>query len=444
MGRYLLWRQTLNHMCTLKNTERSRLLFGYFILMIVFRLPLYASVENDEESEAIKQIPEMPAYQFPQVTLTVPDNTLVRKYRDRYTSPDGLKYLSAVMKRSAPYRAYIMAEIKRQDAPECLLYLPVIESGFSVHAVSRSGATGLWQFMRNSIGGYGIRINEWMDERRDPWLTTAAAIRKLKENHDYLGDWYLALAAYNCGLGAVNIAIKKSGKADYWYLCEKKYLKNETIQYVPKFLAIAEILSRSDEYGIDWGDGDITQELSVIPVKRAIDINILAKETGIETTLLKTLNPALFYGITPPDSNYALRIPTDQEQAIQGILADKKRKLLEYYMYKIKSGDTLYALSLHYGITVDMILQYNPGLKPTALKIGKNIVIPALREVAAYTGKKDRDDLDFSGRYLVKKGDTLWSIALAYNIQVETLAEKNNLDVNAILKLGKSLRVPIL
>jgi membrane-bound lytic murein transglycosylase D len=421
----------------------KRKLTGSVFAAAILVMPLAASVQNANRGVSISQIPELPENLFPQLMLDVPDNALVRKYRAMYTSPDGIKYLSAVMKRSMPYRDYIMAEIQRQKAPECLFFLPVIESGFSVSAVSRSGASGMWQFMKNSIAGYGIRINEWMDERKDPWITTGAAIKKLKENYDYLGDWYLAIAAYNCGLGATRKAIQKGGKADYWYLCEKGYFKNETIQYVPKFLAIAEILSRSEEYGIDWGDNSANTGLTTIPVKRAVDINVLAKESGIDPAVLKSANPALFYYITPPDSTYALRIPVDQIEAVQSILDDKTKMLLEFYMYKIKSGDTLSALARHYGVSVGMILQYNPGLKASALKIGKKIVIPALKEVGAYKGKEDSSDLDFSGTYLVKKGDTLWSIALAYNIQVETLAEKNNLDVNSVIGLGKALRVPI-
>ncbi|HPS44817.1 MAG TPA: LysM peptidoglycan-binding domain-containing protein, partial [Treponemataceae bacterium] len=188
----------------------------------------------------------------------------------------------------------------------------------------------------------------------------------------------------------------------------------------------------------------VQTELTTIPVKRPVDISVLAKETGMDASLLKSFNPALFYSITPPDTLYALRIPKDQEDAVKTVLDDRSKMLLEYYMYKIKSGDTLYALALHYGISIDMILQYNPGMKASALKIGKKIVIPAIKEVAAYQGKKDSSTLDFSGNYLVKQGDTLWSIALAYDIQVETLAEKNDLDVNSTLKLGKVLRVPIL
>lgn len=381
---------------------------------------------------------------YPQLSLEIPENKLIKNYKTQYTSSQGLSYLSTVMQRSSPYRDYILDEIKKQNAPEFLLYLPVIESSFSVHAISKSGATGIWQFMKNSISGYGIRINDWMDERKDPWLSSVAAIRKLQENYNDLGDWYLALAAYNCGLGATRTAIKKAGKADYWYLCEKGYFKTETVHYVPKFLAIAEILSQSDTYEIDWGDSSLTPEYVTIPVKRAVDLRILSKETNTDSELLKQANPALFYAITPPDASYNLRIPKTDEAVIREALSDPKRKFLEYYIYKIKSGDTLYALSKHYGISSDMILEYNPGTKPSSLKIGQTLMIPALKEVKAYAGKKDPENLNFSGTYLVKQGDTLWSIALAYGIQVETLAEKNNIEVNGTLKLGKALVVPII
>lgn len=376
--------------------------------------------------------------------LDVPDNPLIRKFRAQYETPEGLQYLAKVMQRSTPYRAFIRSELKRLELPDFLLYLPVIESAYSTTAISKSGATGVWQFMRNSIGGFDIHINEWMDERKDPWITTTAALRKLSDNYRELGDWYLALAAYNCGLGATKTAIKKAGRADYWYLSDKGFLKRETVLYVPKLLAIAEILSRSEEYGIAWGEETPDGAFTTLEVKRPVDLAMLAKECGIEPALIKTVNPALFYNITPPDAFYGLRIPADSAERVQALLDDKSRLLLEFYMYTIKSGDTLYALALHYGVSVDMLLQYNPGTRANTLKIGKKIVIPALREVAAFQGKKDPDTLDFTGTYLVKQGDTLWSIALAYDIQVETLAERNNLDVNALLKLGKELRVPIM
>lgn len=404
----------------------------FFVFLLIFSATLFFATNTLE------------LQRFPQLTLEIPNHALVQKYLDQYTSNHGLNFLATVMQRSIPYRDFILEEINRQEAPEWLLYLPVIESSFSVTAISKSGATGIWQFMKNSIGGYNIRINEWMDERRDPWLSSVAAIKKLKENYNDLGDWYLALAAYNCGLGATRTAIKKGGKADFWYLAEKGYFKTETIHYVPKFLAVSEILSKSDSYGIEWGETASQPVLTTIPVKKAIDLTILAKEAQIDAQTLKQANPALFYYITPPETLYALRVPLDSEETIKAVLNDPNKKFLEYYIYKIKSGDTLFALALHYGIPLSMILDYNPGVKAQSLQIGKTLMIPAFKQVGTYVGKKDPENLNFNGIYLVKKGDSLWSIALAYGVQVETLAEKNEMNVNDVLSLGKQLKVPIL
>lgn len=378
---------------------------------------------------------------IPPLTIPVPDNERLRRFREQYISENGRKYLSAVMQRSAPYRSFILAETERLGAPGFLLYLPVIESGFSERAVSRSGATGIWQFMKNSVGGYGIRIDEWVDERRDPWLSSTAAIRKLMDNFNYLGDWNLALAAYNCGLGAVSRAVTRAGTKDYWELCARGYFKPETVNYVPKFLAIAEILSRSAELGISWGEALPQHEIAVLSVSKAVDLNQLAEKAGGDPDVFRQLNPALHYSITPPAQEYALRIPARDKTAVEAALASGE-SLLEYYVYKIRSGDTLYALARHYGVTTDMIAEYNPGIRPEALRIGSTILIPALKEVHAYRGSRGDETLRFTGTYLVKAGDTLWSIALAYDVQVETLAEKNGMEVNAVLRVGKVLKVP--
>ena len=378
----------------------------------------------------------------PKLTIPVPtNNSLVEKYKKQYESESGQAYLSTIMKRSALYRSFILAEADRLGAPDFLLYLPVIESGFSAKAVSKAGAVGIWQFMKNSISGYGLRIDEWLDERRDPWLSTTAALRKLMENYNYFNDWCLALAAYNCGSGAVSRAINRAGTSNYWELCRQGYLPKETINYVPKFLAIAQILSESEERGIDWGEESDVADFTTLTVDKSIDINMLAARAGEDSSLLASLNPALYYSITPPDTKYALRIPSEKKEIVMGVLASNE-PLIQYYVYKIRSGDTLYALSRHYGVSIDMIAESNPGIRANALRIGSTIRIPALNEVDAYRGKSDGSQLDFSGTYLVKRGDTLGQIALAYNVKVETLAEKNGMNVNGVLKAGKTLKVP--
>lgn len=372
------------------------------------------------------------------------DHPLVKKFRQQYMCPDGYTYLSTIMKRSAPYRAFIIGLLENENMPFELLFLPVIESGFFETATSRAGAVGIWQFMRNSVGGFNIHIDDWLDERRDPWKASIAAIKKLKWNYAQFNDWPLALAAYNSGVGTIRAAIKKAGKADYWYLAEHGYLKKETLYYVPKFLAIAEILSRSSELSIDWGSTNEHPPTSVIEIKRAIDVRLLAEELGLTSESIRRLNPSLRFFVTPPTVKYQLRLPAAYAEAAQRLLSQQDKLLIKYYQYSIRSGDTLYALAKHYGVSVQSILNYNEGLAPKTLRIGKTILIPALKQVAAYSRGYTAYTGTFSGTHTVKSGDTLWSLAIRYAVPVELLAQKNNLTVNSILSLGKSLKVPIL
>ncbi|MEL3906669.1 MAG: transglycosylase SLT domain-containing protein [Treponema sp.] len=380
-------------------------------------------------------------------TLVCYDHPLVQRFRKQYSTKENRDYLSAAMKRSAPYRNFIIDLLESENMPAELLFLPVIESGFVEKATSKSGAVGVWQFMKNSIGGYNIHIDDWVDERRDPWKTSIAAVKKLKWNYSQLKDWPLALAAYNCGMGAVKAAIKKAGKADYWYLSEHGYLKKETVYYIPKFLAIIEILSRSDEFQIDWGNAADHPQTAVIEVQRAIDVGMLAEEIGVEPIVIQKLNPSLRYAVTPPSITYPLRLPAAYEDTARTVLSQSDKLFVKHYQYRIKSGDTLYALAKHYGVSVQSILNYNRGLKPTALKIGKLILIPALKSVPAYVRTEstaDHSGDNFTGRHTIQSGDTLWSLALKYSVPVELLAQKNNLTVNSVLKLGNTLKVPIL
>ena len=377
-------------------------------------------------------------------TLIPHDYPLIEKFRKQYMCSDGYNYLSKIMKRSAPYRDFIIELLETENMPAELLFLPVIESGFFETATSKSGAVGIWQFMKNSIGGYNIHIDDWVDERRDPWKTSIAAVKKLKWNYSQFNDWPLALAAYNSGVGAIRAAIKKAGKADYWYLAEHGYLKKETLYYVPKFLAVAEILSRSEELNIDWGNTEEHAPTSTIEIKRAIDVRLLAEELGLESEAIRKLNPSLRYFITPPSIKYELRLPSAYTEAAQTVLNQSDKLLIKYYQYRIKSGDTLYALAKHYGVSVQSIVNYNEGLKPETLRIGKTILIPALKSVGTYAGKGTAQAGNFAGTHTIQKGDTLWSLALKYSVSVELLAQKNNLTVNSVLKLGNTLKVPIL
>lgn len=370
------------------------------------------------------------------------DNPRFQKFRQAYQTQGGSKWLETVMARSAPYAQYVAERIRWYGLPEELFFLPVIESEWSARVVSRSGAAGLWQFMKNSIGGYDMRVNEWVDERRDFMKSTDAALRKLKGNYETLGSWEMALAAYNCGLGAVSRAAARAGTRDYWELCAKGLLPAQTVSYVPKYLAVVSLLSRGARNGFALSE-EPPAEWERVELDKPVDIALLAEAAGVSLSDLQTGNMELRYGVTPPEGDYALKVPSDCAPSIREALARPDFKAMRYYLYKIRSGDTLSALAQHYEVSLALIEKFNPGIKPHLLKIGSTVVIPALKDKKPYvSAPSPGESLDFSAAYVVAKGDTLWSISLRYGVQPETLAQRNGMDISSILREGMTLKVP--
>jgi membrane-bound lytic murein transglycosylase D len=351
--------------------------------------------------------------------------------------------------------------------PPELLFLPFIESGYIGSARSKSGAAGLWQFMLNSVGS-SMKVNDMIDERRDFRISTVAALRKLNENYRATGNWPMALAAYNAGLGAADRAAQRGKTSDYWILCEKKEFKTETIHYVPKLLAVSYILTQPRRFGIEyWPE---TVEWTVIKPGRQASLDIIAAETGADRNLLRRLNNELLYGITPPDQNYELKVPLSHADQITAILEKADSRLLHFYTYRIQYGDTLSALSRHYGVSVNLIEQHNPGILNRYLKIGEIILIPAFASgiaapspaaaqnqaasgapaggtgsAAARNGNAgSAAGRPFTGSHTVVQGDTLWSLAIRYQVDPQVLAAENNMGLNQILSIGRVLKVPII
>jgi membrane-bound lytic murein transglycosylase D len=373
------------------------------------------------------------------------DKPLTQRYIRQYTGSGGLAWLNQVMARGGPYLAFIRREIEKRGLPPELLYLPVIESAFLPAAKSVSGAAGLWQFMKNSIGPFDMKVNDWMDERLDFWKSTQGALRKLEDNYRQLGDWPLALAAYNAGLGAVRQIINRTGTKDYWELSEKKHFKTETVHYVPKLLAVAAILSDPRRYGIEplWPEDP---RWTRVPVDRQADLDILAEAAGIDGESLKAANRELYYGITPPGGGYFLKVRAGEEAAVKEVLERTDIALTRYYFHTIQYGDTLSELAVHYGVSVVQINDANPGLRERYLQIGRRIRIPAVRDAGPYkrAGSGEADIPVFEGNHLVKQGETLWSIALAYDVDPEVLAAANGIGLEDTLRVGKSLKTPII
>ena len=379
---------------------------------------------------------------------------LTKYYIERYSSSGGITWINSIINNGSIYLPFVKEEIAKRGLPPELAYLPFIESGYLGTARSKSGAMGLWQFMMNSIAPFNIKVNDLIDERRDFRKSTAAALQKLAENYHALGDWSLALAAYNAGLGAVSRAVKGANTNNYWLLCDKQLLRNETVHYVPKFLAVSYILSHPRRFGVDYWPQ--TTEWTTLKPGKQVSLDLIAQEAGLDRGLLYRLNTELLHGLTPPDAQYELKIPPAHTEALAALLERDDLKLVRYYQYQIRYGDTLSALSRHYGVSVDTIDQYNPGIKNRFLKIGETVIIPAFRETGPYTGSPAvavphlpgqtalPQTAAFGGTHLVVKGDTLWSLAIRYQVDPQVLAEENGMDLNQILSIGKALRVPIL
>ena len=373
--------------------------------------------------------------------------------RTAYLGADGKKWLAAIMARARPYLPYIEGRIRFYGLPDELAFLPVIESEFSARNVSKSGAAGLWQFMRNSIAGYGMRIDEWVDERRDFMKSTDGALRKLADNYASFGDWNLALAAYNCGDGALRRAIAAARQdgaenPDYWELRRRGLLKSETAGYVPKFLAVSSILRYPGRNGIEqsWDEGAVWE---VVAPGRPVDLKLLSEQSGLPLSLLRDANPELRYGVTPPGPGYTLKVPAANAAAVRAVVDDPSRILVRYYLHTVRSGDTLSGLARRYGAPMPAIVDSNPGLRPDRIRLGQVIVVPALKdapppETDSAGGTAEGTAPEFASSYVVAKGDTLWGISLRYEVQPELLAERNGLVISSVIREGMSLRVPIL
>ncbi|MCL2264740.1 MAG: LysM peptidoglycan-binding domain-containing protein [Treponema sp.] len=369
------------------------------------------------------------------------EQPLTRQYIAQYSSPHGIATLNAVLNRASIYMPFIKEEIEKRGLPPELAYLPIIESGFQITARSRSGAMGLWQFMMNSISPYGMKVSDLIDERRDFIKSTRGALQKLEDEYKRLGCWELTLAAYNSGLNAVTRIIQRTGKNDYWELSSKKEFRPETVNFVPRLIAVSYVVSQPRRFGINaWHE---KFEWIDIPLNRQVSVDIIAGETGIDKNLLRSLNAELIHGISPADSAYRLKIPSSQFDVITALLEREDLPLIRYYYHIVRTGDTLWSMSRNYGTSVSMIEQHNAGISSRYLKIGETVIIPAFNDVTPVR-QTAVSVQGYNGTHRVQSGDTFWSLSRIYGIDVQALADANNMKLTDILHIGKILRLPIL
>jgi len=281
--------------------------------------------------------------------------------------------------RSGRYRGEIVKALKEAGLPEELSWLPLIESGFKVRALSRSRALGLWQFIPSTGYKFGLKRNAWIDERLSPAKSTEAAIEYLKELHQMFGDWATVLAAYNCGEGSVGRVIRQQ-KINYldnfWDFYER--LPRETARYFPRFLAVITILKEPAKYGFTLGELDQPQSFETITIERPVHLKTVAEKIGVDAEDLTDLNPELRHGATP-NTTYALKVPTGKGEMVLASL-DKMPKWsppkVEYVLHRVRRGETLSLLALRYRTSIQRILEANNLRSGRLLRVGQRLKIP--------------------------------------------------------------------
>ena len=339
------------------------------------------NISENEESSSQKIIQKIPLSFVTEEMLARPE---VEKFRRQYLNEKWLKHLYNVLESAMEYRLFVRKSVQDKNLPEILEYLPVVESNYKTSAKSKSGAIGMWQFMANSVYPFLV-LNDFVDERLDPWKSTEAALKKLTENYNYFNDWLIAIAAYNCGVGAMNKILRKAEKKDFWYLVDKKLLPQQTAAYVRKLIAIADLAINSEYYQINLPNHNEEYEMLInekngnfdyIIVEKAYSLKQLASEMRMDYETLKKLNPSFVRGMTYPVKKSEIRLPLGMKKSAEDAIA----KLIPIdfpFKYTVEKGDSLWSISRKYKVSIQSICDLNDIRENDILRIGKILYIPA-------------------------------------------------------------------
>jgi membrane-bound lytic murein transglycosylase D len=408
----------------------------------------------NEPAGAIEELELMlPGEELPESDIPLTLNKKVEYFVNFFQSR-GRSVFARWLSRSERYIPMMKQVLKKEGLPEDLVYLAMIESGFSPHAYSVASAVGPWQFMSGTGKRYALRIDQWIDERRDPLKSTVAAAMYLKELYGIFNqDWYLAAAGYNAGENKILRAIDMYASRDFWQLSKGSYLKRETKDYVPQLLAAAIIAKEPARYGF----ADVAYlppiEFDTVVIPSRTDLELVARICEISYQTIRELNPELRRWCTPPDyPDYELKIPLGKKAlfvAEYAKIPEEKRfteKTL-YARYKAGKRDTLASVAGRFGTTAQALAELNHLGKGAKLG-GKVLTVPVQASpdgqgevTQSRTESRKKDDTEFKKYYTVKKGDTLTALAKRFNVSTRLLAAWNNLKEKVALRPGKRIVV---
>lgn len=368
-------------------------------------------------------------------------NDEVVKWMEYFTGR-GRKWFSVWLSRSTAYRPLMYEALDAGGLPRDLVFLSMIESGYSPNAYSKAAAVGLWQFISSTGKENGLRVDYWVDERRDPWASSAAATQFLQHLYAYYGDWYLAWAAYNAGPGRMNRAIERAGSKDFWVVAKNSTLRPETQNYVPKLIAAAIIGKHPERYGFTDIEYQPALEADAVVIEHAFDLEVLAEAAGISVEELEALNPHLRQTAIP-DGGVTVRVPkATGETFAKNAAAVPASDRLRYQVHQVARGESLSIIAARYGTSVAAITQVNGISNPNRISVGTKLTIPkAGGTPVASIGKASSESATRKVTHTVQRGETLSQIAERYSVGLSSLKSWNSISNSHHIQVGQKLTV---
>ncbi|MBA3028599.1 MAG: LysM peptidoglycan-binding domain-containing protein [Desulfobacteraceae bacterium] len=382
---------------------------------------------------------------FNEIPLTL--NKHVQAEIDLFTSGRENNFFLSSYQRSGLYRDYIVSQLKAAGIPEELSWLPLIESGFKVNALSTARALGLWQFIPSTGYKFGLNRDKYIDERLDPVKSTQAAIAYLKELHSMFGDWSTVLAAYNCGEGRVLRLIKDQNinyLDNFWDLYEK--LPSETARYVPRFLATLHIIKNPEKYGLKLPEPYPAFSYDTVAVSKQVHLKDMAAKIGVPVKDLKDLNPELRHGILP-NEEYTLRLPVNKGKILLASIDEIPISQTPnpfpsaYGKHVVSTGETLSSIARKHNTSINKIIYANGLQRSNHIAPGDQLKIPMRGTVVYDDRKPSTRSTKKVTNYTVKRGDSLYIIAKKYGTTAHDIQQYNKLSTKN-LSIGQKLKIP--
>ncbi len=380
------------------------------------------------QDDYTKEVQVLKSLDIDESFLTDPVFINMQNNLDRYRAKHFLK----VLEDGHTFVPVLTKMIADAKIPKAFLYLAMVESNFSARARSRTRAVGLWQFMPRTAKLLGLKVNRYIDERRDPIKSTKVAIKYLKFLHKRFGKWYLAALAYNCGEGKLSRVIKKVGTDKLSVLLDsrKKYLPKESRLYLRKIVMMANLSNNEDfivknnaEHLMNRGD---SFSLASVKVRGGVSLQSIADSIKVSPKILKSYNPQLRYFFTPPyNKKYTIYIPYTKYSLFKRNFKDTKSKR-KFYVYIVKKGDSLHLIGRKFGIPYKIIKDFN-HLRSNFLRLRQKLIIPS-------TGPRYT-------KYTIKRGDTLSFISKKFKVKIKKIMEVNNMK-STFLKPGRKIVIP--